>query len=215
MKSQYSQKFNHDLIANEYNENVKDENNPIREGYEELLNWVSKNAKSSKIIVDLGCGTGNTTLSLLNFHKVYCINISQNMLDIANDKLKNKGDILFIKDDLINFNKKIGSNKEIDTIISTYAIHHLTQKEKHQLFEKIYESLNKGGRVIFGDLMFENKDRENRMRIKYPNLIKDFDDEFYWYIDDETKKLKEIGFQIEIKRFSDLSWGIYGEKLIE
>lgn len=212
MESRYSQKFNHDLIATEYNENVKDENNPIREGYRKLLNWVSKRAKGSKIIIDLGCGTGNATLSLVNFHKIYCIDISQKMLNIAKDKLKNKGEVLFIKGDLLNFNKEIKNNKEIDTIISTYAIHHLTQKEKHQLFEKIYRFLNKGGKVIFGDLMFENKDKENRMKIKYPNLIKDFDDEFYWYIDDETKKLKEIGFQIKIKRFSDLSWGIYGEK---
>jgi len=212
MKSQYSQKFNHDLIASEYNENVKDENNPIREGYGKLLNWIRKKAKGSKIIVDLGCGTGNTTLSLLNFQKVYCLDISQKMLDIAKDKLKNKGEVVFIKNDLLNFNKEIKNNREIDTIISTYAIHHLTQKEKHQLFEKIYGFLNKGGRVIFGDLMFENKDKENQMKIKYPNLIKDFDDEFYWYVDDETEKLKEIGFQIEIIRFSDLSWGVYGEK---
>ncbi|VAW44877.1 hypothetical protein MNBD_GAMMA03-1619 [hydrothermal vent metagenome] len=49
------------------------------------------------------------------------------------------------------------------------------------------------------------------MKIKDPDLIADFEDEFYWNIDDESQKLKSIGFKIEIKRFSDLSWGIYGE----
>lgn len=212
MKSQYSKKFNHDSISEGYDEDVKNENNPIREGYQELLNWAVKKAKDSKVIIDLGCGTGNTILSLLKLDKVYCVDISQNMLDIAKDKLKDKGEIIFVKSDLLIFDEEIKNNKEIDTIISTYAIHHLIQKEKHQLFEKIYEFLSKGGKVIFGDLMFENKDKENLIRIKYPHLIKYFDDEFYWYIDDEVKKLKEVGFQIEIKKFSDLSWGIYGEK---
>jgi hypothetical protein len=43
-------------------------------------------------------------------------------------------------------------------------------------------------------------------------LIGDFDDEYYWNLEDELKILQSLGFRIEITKFSDLSWGIIGEK---
>ncbi|MFA6073437.1 MAG: class I SAM-dependent methyltransferase [Candidatus Woesearchaeota archaeon] len=211
MKSKYSQKYNHDPIATKYDKNVKNETNPVRAGYQDLLNWVKLNTHNSKIIVDLGCGTGNTIQKINNFEKAYCIDISSNMLSIAKKKLKNKKNIIFIKSDLLEFfsNHK---NLKANTIISTYAIHHLTQEEKHKLFKKIFGFLNKDGIVIFGDLMFKNKRQENILRKKYPKLKKDFDDEFYWHVDDEVKELKSLSFEVEIKQFSDLSWGIYAKK---
>lgn len=211
MKSEFAQKFNHDSIANDYDDNVQNENNPIRNGYKNLMKWVKDKTKESKNLVDLGCGTGNTSNQIESDKKIYCVDISQNMLDIAKDKLKNNN-IIFIKNDLLGFFDDFKNNKQIDTIVSTYAIHHLTQKEKHILFEKIFDFLPKGGKVIFGDLMFRNKEHENKIKNKYPDLIEDFDDELYWYVDDESKKLESIGFKIETKRFSDLSWGIYGVK---
>lgn len=212
MKSKFAQKFNHDPIASDYDDNVQNEDNPIRKGYSSLMEWIKNKTKESKNLVDLGCGTGNTSSQIESCKKIYCVDISQNMLDIAKDKLKNNSDIVFIKNDLLGFFDNFKNDKQIDTIISTYAIHHLTQKEKHILFERVLDFLPKGGKVIFGDLMFKNKKYENEMKNKYPDLIDDFDDELYWYIDEESKKLESIGFRIEIKKFSDLSWGICGEK---
>ncbi len=211
MKSKFAQKFNHDSIANDYDDNVQNENNPIRKGYANLMRWVKNKTRQSNVIVDLGCGTGNTSNQIELDKKIYCVDISQNMLDIAKNKLKDRN-IVFIKNDLLGFFDDFKNDKDIKTIVSTYAIHHLTQNEKHILFEKIYEFLPKGGKIIFGDLMFKNKEYENKMKNKYPNLIEDFDNELYWYIDKESQKLESIGFNIEIKRFSDLSWGIYGVK---
>ncbi len=211
MKSQFGEKFNHDLIAKDYDSDVKDSDNPIRLGYAKLLEWVSEKAKSSKIIIDLGCGTGNTTNSLNDFDKTFCIDISGNMLSRAKEKLKNKKNVFFIKDDLLSSLEKMKEGN-IDTIISTYAIHHLTQEEKHILFEKAYYILQDGGKIIFGDLMFKNKEYKKEMEKKYPNLVEDFEEEFFWFIDEEISKLKSLGFVINMEKFSDLSWGICGEK---
>jgi len=176
------------------------------------MEWIKGKTKNSYVLVDLGCGTGNTSIQISSDKKIYCVDISQNMLDLAKEKLKNNQYIVFIKNDLLGFFDDFENDKQIDTIISTYAIHHLTQDEKHFLFEKIFNFLPKGGKVIFGDLMFRSKEYENQMKDKYPDLVEDFDDELYWYIDDESKKLESLGFTIEIKGFSDLSWGIYGTK---
>jgi putative AdoMet-dependent methyltransferase len=212
MKSQYLDKYNHNPIASEYDKNVSNEDNPIRTGYGLLLGWVKEKAKNSKIIIDLGCGTGNTVKHLINFEKIICVDISENMLKIAERKLKNKNNIIFIKSDLLSYIHDNKDNQEAGTIISTYAIHHLTQKEKHNLFKQAFDFLQQGGKMICGDLMFENTDQEYEMKEKYPDLVKDFDDEYYWYLDEEVKKLEEIGFIVETTRFSDLSWGIYSKK---
>ncbi len=212
MKSKHIDKYNHNPIALGYDENVSDENNPIREGYNLLLEWVKEKAKNSKNIIDLGCGTGNTVKGLINFEKIYCVDISENMLEIAENKLKGKNNIIFVRSDLLSFLDNHKYDQKADTIISTYAIHHLTQEEKHILFKQTFDFLEKGGKTIFGDLMFKNKNQEKEIRRKYPDLEKDFNDEYYWYVDEEVKKLKEIGFIVEVIRFSDLSWGIYSEK---
>ena len=62
------------------------------------------------------------------------------MLDIAKKKLEGKN-IEFKESDLLGFFDDLGRNEDIDTVMSTYAIHHLTQEEKHILFEKIYGCL--------------------------------------------------------------------------
>jgi len=212
MKSKFAQKFNHDPIADNYDDNVQNEDNPIRKGYSSVMEWIKEKTRESNVLVDLGCGTGNTSMQITPDKKIYCVDISQNMLDIAKNKLKSNDKVVFIKNDLLSFFDTVENDKNIDTIISTYAIHHLTQDEKHTLFEKIFNFLPKGGKVIFGDLMFKSKEYENQMKDKYPDLVKDFDDELYWYIDTESEKLESLGFTVEIKRFSDLSWGICGIK---
>lgn len=212
MQSKHSQRFNHDPIATGYDENVENEDNPIRTGYGDLMSWIKEKTTDSKVMIDLGCGTGNTTLSLSNFDKVYCVDISQNMLDIAKEKLQDRGDVSFIKNDLLGFFDDFREDVVVDTIVSTYAIHHLTQDEKHSLFNEFYSFLPQGGVIILGDLMFENNQTEELMREKYPNLVEDFDDEFFWNLEDEVRKLEETGFEVTTNRFSDLSWGIYGVK---
>ncbi len=212
MKSKFGEKFNHDFIAKDYDSDVKDIGNPIRIGYAELLKWASEKAKSSKIILDLGCGTGNTTNSLDNFEKVFCVDISENMLALAKEKLAKKKNVFFIKEDLLSSLEKL-RKENIDTIISTYAIHHLTQEEKHILFEKISGVFKNSGKIIFGDLMFKDEEYKKEMIKKYPHLIEDFKEEFFWSIDQETNKLKSLGFTITIEKFSDLSWGVYGERI--
>jgi len=212
MHSQYAQKFNHDAIADAYDNNIQDETNPIRKGYKDMMQWIGKKTGTSKYIIDLGCGTGNTTKQIKYYEKIYCVDISKNMLEIAKNKLAKKENIIFIESDLLNCLDNFQDKNKVDTIVSTYAIHHLTQKEKHIFFKKAFDILPNKGKIVFGDLMFQNKNYESIMKQKYPNLVKDFDDEVYWYIEDETKQLKEIGFTVEISQFSDLSWGIYGEK---
>lgn len=213
MKSTYAAQFNHDPIALGYDEHVQKENHPVRAGYEALLRWVGEKALGSKIVIDLGCGTGNTSASLPDCDAIYCVDISENMQEIAKKKIGDDKNVFFVQSDMLGTWENALIPKMVDTVCSTYAIHHLTQEEKHLLFQEISLHLNGTGKVIFGDLMFENREQEQYMREKYPELAADFDEELYWSVDEEVQVLQNLGFQVEVKRFSDLSWGIYGEKI--
>ncbi|MFX1260084.1 MAG: GNAT family N-acetyltransferase [Promethearchaeota archaeon] len=96
-------------------------------------------------IVDLGCGTGNLS-KLIKTHfpnsKLTSIDISQNMIELAKEKLSEYNNIEFLIDD---FNS-ISFTTRYDVILSSLAIHHLSSDEdKIEFYTKIYNALNHGG----------------------------------------------------------------------
>ena len=67
MKSEFADKFNHDEDAPDYDQDVRNEADPIRAGYDALLNWVAAQtgtARSGRIL-ELGSGNrqSNTAFS--------------------------------------------------------------------------------------------------------------------------------------------------------
>jgi putative AdoMet-dependent methyltransferase len=217
MKSQFADVFNHDEDAAGYDADVLNEAHPIRAGYDALLNWVSeKSANTNGTILDLGAGTGNLSQRLKDFKRLVCVDISNNMLDIAREKLAGLDNVAYVKADLLGY--FFGDPPVFEAIVSTYAIHHLTEEEKQVLFEKIYASLRPGGIAVFGDLMFADEAGMEQLIQKYQaegrlDLVTDFEEEFFWFVDKANEALAALGFETEVKRFSDLSWGIAAKKI--
>lgn len=216
MKSKFAEVFNHDEDATGYDTDVLNESHPIRAGYEAVLNWVSEKSAttSDAVVLDLGCGTGNLSLGLKHFKRLVCVDISNNMLDIARSKLADLDNVEFVKADLL---EHFEDPAIFDAIVSTYAIHHLTEVEKPILFRQIYRSLQPGGMAVFGDLMFANTTAQEQLIQKYQaegrfDVARDIQDEFFWFVDKANDSLTKLGFETEIKRFSDLSWGIAAQK---
>jgi putative AdoMet-dependent methyltransferase len=216
MKSKFADVFNHDENAAGYDTGVLNESHPIRAGYKAVLNWVSEKSAttSDSVVLDLGCGTGNLSLRFKHFKRLVCVDISNNMLDIARSKLADLDNVEFVKADLLEY---FEGPSIFDAIVSTYAIHHLTELEKPILFEQIYHSLQPGGTVVFGDLMFANAAAQKQLIQKYQDegrfdVAQDIQDEFFWFVDQANDSLTKLGFETEIKRFSDLSWGIAAQK---
>ncbi len=216
MKSLHSEEFNHDQWASEYDEDVSDESHPIREGYDRVLDWVIQeaNIKKNSTVLELGSGTGNLTLKIKECKKIVCVDVSAEMESVATSKTGHL-EKEFIKNDILEvFESDLGI---FDAVISTYTIHHLTEIEKHELFSEIWRILSPSGVAIFGDLMVEDEGKKNE-RIKYYNdhnqdeVASAIEDEYFWNIEKCTQKLISIGFNIEVIRFSDLSFGIAAKK---
>ncbi len=218
MRSEFVEKFNHDEDAAEYDTDVLDETHPIRTGYNALLDWVAEqaNRKPGDAILDLGAGTGNLTQCLKSYKKITCVDVSKRMTVIGRKKLLHRGNIEWIQCDLLEyFDQSVGP---FDAIVSTYAIHHLTDDEKEQLFGGIYRALTLGGTAVFGDLMFKNQRERDYLLGRYredgqTELADDIEDEFFWDIEHAIDALDKTGFQnITKQQFSTLSWGITCDK---
>jgi len=218
MKSRFGRRFDHDGQSAAYDSDVKDESKPVRAGYAALLDWVAAQAAPvrGRTVIDLGCGTGNLS-SLLgrSFKKLVCVDISKRMLELAKRKLPGRN-VEFVRSDMLGYFD--GRALSADTVISTYAVHHLTSTEKALLLQGIAKLLRPGGKAIFGDLMFEDAPARRIFLRKCESngnkaLIKGINDEFYWALDWGQKLLRDAGFKIvSIKKFSELSWGISAKK---
>ncbi|MEK6706316.1 MAG: class I SAM-dependent methyltransferase [Bdellovibrionota bacterium] len=211
MKSKNMERFNHDPDASRYDEDVLNEDNPIRAGYEDLLTWIAIEANEQKArrILDLGIGTGNLSTKI-NAVEIVGVDTSKKMMDMAAVKLTSKKFDLIQADLLEFFNEDRGS---FDCIVSSYAIHHLEPNEREELFQLIWNTLRPGGIALFGDLMFESLNERRKILAAYRSsgqsgLVDDIEDEFFWDLESDTRALKACGFDVKTKKFSDLSWGV-------
>ena len=215
MRSKNADLFNHNDQANNYDNDVMDESHPIRAGYRKALNWLGSLVPSGSSVLDLGSGTGNTILALPEDCRVTAVDISDKMLDIAKSKLTSRN-VEYIKSDLLEF-FNLQPVRRYDAIISSYAIHHLTDIEKESLFSLIHSMIKPGGRVVFVDLMYRNADQRQKLMEKYrnvPDVYESFEEEFYWNLDLSTGKLMDLDFEVTTTQFSELSFGILAECLL-
>lgn len=179
-----------DLWANEYDRsvNLSEENNEYPfAGYKDVLNHIYNEVrqKDNASVLDIGFGTGILTTQLYNNgYKITGIDFSEIMIDIAKEKMPQA--------ELIKWDFSKGLPDKIkdyyfDYIISTYAIHHLTDEEKIYFIKLLSSQLSLNGKIIFGDVSFETKEDLERCRNKYIEYWDD--DEVYFIVEEIIRSL--------------------------
>ena len=121
-----------------------------------MFNGVKKmveiaNIKRKSKILDIGCGTGSL-LFILSKDKtleLHGFDLSEEMLKVAKEKLKNKANLKLIS--ATKFKKEYKKNY-FDYIFISDAFHHLPSQEKVINDSKIL--LRKGGKLIIEDFSF-------------------------------------------------------------
>ena len=214
MRSRDADRFNHDAWAEGYDERVRDETNPIRAGYAELLDWTVEQARIAPdaVVLDLGVGTGNTAARILAAERVVGVDVSAEMLARAPAKLTHLPDVELVRADLLEiFDRPLPA---FDAVVSTYSVHHLDADEKAELFRRVYAALRPGGRAVFGDLMFESEAGHEAIAAAWTDteraqVLISVEEEYPWRLDRSLEDLEAAGLAVLArKRFSTLSWGI-------
>ncbi|MDI6645290.1 MAG: class I SAM-dependent methyltransferase [Methanobacteriaceae archaeon] len=167
--------------------------------------------KTHPMILDLGAGTGLLSQYLQKKYpegKFILIDLSEDMLSIAKKRFKGKQNFEYISNNYLTYNFE----KSFDLIVSSLSIHHLTDQEKFQLYQKVYNLLNKDGIFLNADLIRGNTAfNEHNYQNNWMNKIENVDmEESYKKIAiermelDQPATLEENLKWLEISGFNDI-----------
>lgn len=160
-----NQGFN--LWADNYDQTVQvsEENNQYPfAGYKNILNSIFNEVMQNEHarVLDIGFGTGVLTSKLYeNGHQIDGVDFSTRMIAIAKSKMPNAN--------LVEWDISKGLPPEImvekyDFIISTYALHHLTDEEKTPFIMNLLSLLKTDGKILIGDIAFETREKLEQCR---------------------------------------------------
>ena len=137
-------------LAKSYDKQLKDKltRDMYREWKDELKNAIKKYDLQTDTLIDLGCGTGITTIPWVKvFHKVIGIEISKPMLKEA---IKKSSQVKWINQDVVKL--KIKEKADVITCHFDVLNHILRKKDLQKVFNNVYKILKDEGIFIF-DMM--------------------------------------------------------------
>ncbi|MFE8696801.1 class I SAM-dependent DNA methyltransferase [Cytobacillus sp. FJAT-53684] len=178
--------------------------------YDQLLQMVAD--RSFGHVLEFGPGTGNLTAKLIDKGlKVTGMEPSPSMRKIAIQKL---GDQAHIFDgDFLTF----PNDQTYDTVVSSYAFHHLTDEEKSIAIAKYGNLLASGGKIVFADTMYESAKSyksaiEKAKEDGFHNLAEDLQREYYTTIPFLKGLLEQNRFTAKFEQVNDFVWIMEGVK---
>ena len=178
-----------DDFINEYDKltSTSDKNNKYPfAGYNKVLdriyNIVIQTPKAK--VLDLGFGTGKLTNKLYKQGlDIYGQDYSEKSVELAKEKMPNAH---FYQADFSDGLVKPLTKQKYDYIVATYALHHLNDEQKIVLISELLNNLNENGKILIGDISFENRELLNNC---HQNAIDDWDEEETYFVKDEFKKV--------------------------
>lgn len=182
--------------AEGYDEHMLSEVEGCKEGYPLMASLLPKSTRS---LLDLGCGTG---LELDEIFKrfpdlwVTGIDLSRDMMDRLKQKHPQKNLMLICGDYF-----RVDFNDRFDAAVSFESLHHFTPEAKKKLYRKVCESLKDGGVYIECDYMVDTQEEQERYFAEYDRLKAEqkLPEGYYHYdtpctVENEIKLLQQAGF---------------------
>lgn len=206
-----------DEWATSYDQTVYDTNGEYQEvfeGYDRILNEVvSRIPPQSKTVLEIGVGTGNVTERLLaRGYQVIGVEPSQGMREAVQKK-----QLAFDLREGHFLDLPLQPNEKVDSIVSSFAFHHLTLTEKAEAIRLMSHVLTDLGTIVFADTCYRDEEskREIHERVRKQerwNLLHDLQTEFYEQIADLEGIFKQENFQVEWKQLNRFVWLFIAKK---
>lgn len=122
-------------------------------GYKNVLGTIYSGvrAANARRVLDIGCGTAVLTSRLYaGGLDVTAADFSDRMLEIAREKMPKAH---LVCADISQGFPAVLAEEKFDAILSTYALHHLTDEQKAPFLLECLKHLNPGGAMWIGDVM--------------------------------------------------------------
>lgn len=199
--------------AKSYDDTVSGSDKEYRavfERYDEILEEVANKAEGN--VLEFGVGTGNLSKKIIEKgQKLIGVEPSVAMRDVVKEKYPT---LQVYDGDFLEFPTIPGT---VDSIISTYAFHHLTDIEKEEAIRKYVSILPLHGKIIFADTVFETekakKDTIEAAEKKgYYRLARDLKREYYTTIDVLRQVFSQFHFDVTFEKMNDFVWLLVATK---
>jgi len=186
--------------AEHYDQSIRDDGGFPFDGYEQVLDEITRaaGAQGGMKVLDLGVGTGNLAA---RFWELGCdlwgLDFSAEMLAKAAEKLPHA--VLVQADLLGDWPGEL--ERRFDRIVSAYVLHEFDLSTKVDLLRRLAEGyLAAEGRIVVGDIAF----RTTRMRERaHKQWVDGWDEgEYYWAADETVKVCERVGLQVAYKQIS-------------
>jgi len=178
--------------------------------YEAILNEVV--SETTGTVLEFGVGTGNLSKKIMQAgHPIVGVEPSKAMREIALEKFPT---LTVLEGDFITFPPL---NMVVDTIVSTYAFHHLTDAEKATAVQQFRNILAENGKIVFGDTMFKSvamkeKAIDDANEKGFLTLAEDLQREYYPTIDTLQTIFIDHGFDVNFKQMNNFVWIVIAKK---
>lgn len=206
IQNNWKDKWDFDKWAESYDAYVMGKEGELNlyENYHEVLNRVYKISKENlardSSILEIGVGTGNLASKYISDSiSIVGIDQSREMLYTARKKHPN------LKLRLGEFLKLPFDSNSFDRIVTTYAFHHLTDREKEFALKEMLRVLKDSGEIIIGDMMFKNSAGKERFLYSLSEREKKtVEDEYYTDIEDFGKFITRNYFRYAVEKVDAL-----------
>jgi SAM-dependent methyltransferase len=123
--------------------------------FDQLRHAILRHAepRPSDLAVDLGAGTGFLSLALApQVARVLCVDVAQPMIDRLRTEVfvAGRGNVELLCSDIAAFALPAAS---VDLVVSSYALHHLSDRDKRAVLQHARDWLRPGGRIVLADWM--------------------------------------------------------------
>ncbi|GCD09301.1 MerR family transcriptional regulator [Clostridium tagluense] len=207
IKENWKDKWDFDGWAKNYDKDVKGDSGRLKiyKNYEVILDMVFKkatyNIDKEVEILEIGVGTGNLANRFLSIGlHITGLDQSREMLNVAKEKFPK------LKLRLGEFLKLPFENNTFDIIVSTYAFHHLNEEEKTVAIKEMLRILKNDGKIIIGDLMFENEKQKHKiMKNLTRKQIDEIEDEYYSNIELLQNEFGKYGKTVNIFQIDEFN----------
>lgn len=179
--------------------------------YDDILTEVVRHASGT--VVEFGVGTGNLAAKLLEKRsEVVGVEPSNEMRSIAAAKLP---ELTVLEGDFLDYPSL---PSDVETIVSTYAFHHLTDEEKDIAIKQFSALLPAEGKIIFGDTIFQSEAHKQKAiddarKKGFADLAEDLEREYYTTIPVIQTIFNTHKFDVTFKQMNDFVWLIKAERM--
>ena len=183
--------------AGSYDASVSNDQFPFH-GYRQVLKEVAALAelRAGMSVLELGTGTGNLAVVFARLGcELWCTDFSAPMLAQARKKLP---DAHFLEHNL-STELPAEWQRPFDRIVSAYVFHHFELDEKVRILRGLLPRLAPGGRLVIGDIAFQNQAALDQVKAE---AGEQWEDEFYWLVDKSISMLKKAGLRASYQQVS-------------